>query len=125
LCKDGLVAGRHDPEVQEQRLTYLAQERTLLAWWRAALTAFAVAVGVGRLLPALVHGPSRTFVALGVGFGLLGVAFVSFGAYRDRTVNRQLASGRFQPLGAHVVWIIAGALVLLGVATILLLILES
>jgi uncharacterized membrane protein YidH (DUF202 family) len=35
--------GNHDAS----RRTYLAEERTLLAWWRSGLAAFAVAVGVG------------------------------------------------------------------------------
>ena len=30
------------------------EERTLLAWWRSGLAALAVALGVGRLLPALL-----------------------------------------------------------------------
>jgi uncharacterized membrane protein YidH (DUF202 family) len=114
------------PRDDEQvRLTYLAQERTLLAWWRCALAAFAVAVGVGRLLPALIRRPSPPFVMLGVGFGLVGVAFVAFGAHRDRLVDRQLASGRFEPLSRHIVWIMAGALLALGAATVVLLIAES
>ena len=50
-CHDALVEpGTHDAS----RRTYLAEERTLLAWWRSGLAAFAVAVGVGRLLPAEV-----------------------------------------------------------------------
>ena len=46
-CHDALVEpGTHDAS----RQTYLAEERTLLAWWRSGLAAFAVAVGVGALL---------------------------------------------------------------------------
>ena len=39
------------------RRTCLAQERTFLAWLRSGLAAFAVAVGVGRLTPALLGVP--------------------------------------------------------------------
>ena len=33
------------------RRTRLANERTYLAWWRTGLTALAVGVGIGKLLP--------------------------------------------------------------------------
>jgi putative membrane protein len=35
------------------RRTRLANERTYLAWWRTGLTAFAVSLGAGKLVPAL------------------------------------------------------------------------
>jgi putative membrane protein len=107
------------------RRTYLAQERTLLAWWRSGLAAFAVAVGIGRLVPALLDVPASPFVALGVGFGLLGLAFVFLGARRDRSVKRELAAGRFAPLDDRVVWAVTAALLLLGAATTVLVIIES
>ena len=105
------------------RRTYLAQERTLLAWWRSGLAALAVAVAVGRLTPAVLHVDASPFVTLGVGFGLVGLAFVFLGARRDRAVVRHLAAGRFEPLGARVVWTLTAALLVLGAMTIALLIL--
>jgi uncharacterized membrane protein YidH (DUF202 family) len=107
------------------RRTYLANERTLLAWWRTGLAAFAVAIGVGRLVPALLHVSASPFLTLGVGFGLLGLAFVVLGAWRDRTVGRQLSAGRFESLQGGIVWAITLALVVLGLGTLVLLVLES
>jgi len=112
-------------ETDATRRTYLAQERTLLAWWRSGLAAFAVAVGVGRLVPALLHVSAPPFVTLGVAYGLLGLAFVSIGARRDREVKRHLETGRFVPLDTRVTLAISAALVLLGAATIVLLITEA
>src|SRR2546430_79024 len=44
-------------EVQDAtRRTRLASERTYLAWWRTGLTAFAVSLGSGRLVPAIAGG---------------------------------------------------------------------
>ena len=40
-------------DVDATRRTYLASERTELAWWRTGLTALAVALGVGRVVPGL------------------------------------------------------------------------
>ena len=101
------------------RRTFLAQERTLLAWLRSGLAAFAVAVGVGRLTPALLGVSATPFAALGAGFGLVGVAFVFLGARRDRAVARDLAAGNFRALDAWVVWTLASALTLLGVMTVI------
>ena len=107
------------------RRTYLAQERTLLAWWRSGLAAFAVAIGIGRLLPAILDVAAAPFVALGVGFGVLGLAFVSIGAYRDRAVTRHLADGRFEPLDSRVVWAVTAVLLILGAVSMGLLVFES
>jgi putative membrane protein len=67
----------------DARRTSLAGERTLLAWWRTGLTAIAVALGVGRLLPALApettHWP---YALLGVGFAVYGIALFVFGTRR-------------------------------------------
>ncbi len=61
------------------RCTYLAQERTLLAWWRTAFAAIGVALAVGRLFPEIAHLPKVPFLILGAGWGVLAVALVSFG----------------------------------------------
>jgi len=106
------------------RRTYLAHERTLLAWWRTGLAAFAVAIAVGRLVPALLHVSATPFITLGVGYGLLGLGFVLFAARRSQAVDRQLASGQFEPLSASMVWGVTVAMMVLGVATLVLLVLE-
>ena len=63
--------------------TSLAGERTLLAWWRTGLTAIAVALAVGRLLPELAtHATRWPYVVLGIGFALYGVAMFVLGTRR-------------------------------------------
>jgi putative membrane protein len=43
-----------EPEpVDASRRTRLANERTYLAWMRSSLTALAVAVGAGKIVPTL------------------------------------------------------------------------
>ncbi len=44
--------------VDATRRTRLAAERTYLAWRRSALAAFAVSVGVGKVVPELTSGES-------------------------------------------------------------------
>ncbi len=102
------------------RRTRLANERTFLAWWRTGLTAFAVAIGAGKLVPAVADDVEPwPYELLGAGFGLLGVGFVLYGWMRQRAVDRALAAGEYAaPSGAAVVIFTATGLVL-GVGVLL------
>ena len=115
-CHDAPV----DPDPGDApRRTYLAEERTLLAWWRSGLAAFAVAIGVGRLLPALLHDGGRApFVVLGVAYAILGLVLVLFGSFREREQVRALAEGRFAPLPRAIVTAVTVYLTVLALATI-------
>jgi putative membrane protein len=101
------------------RRTYFAEERTLLAWWRSSLAAIAVALGVGRLVPALTNGPKGPYVALGVGYAVLAIVFILYGPIRQRMVDRALAAGRFEPLDARVMFVLTMLLVVLAFATMI------
>jgi putative membrane protein len=106
------------------RRTHLAEERTLLAWWRTGLAALAVALAVGRLLPAVLESSSETpFVVLGVGYAVLGLGLIVFGLVRDRAVHRALEAGGFAPLSARLVVAVTIYLALLALATIALVLL--
>ena len=111
-----------EPDARDaSRRTYLAEERTLLAWWRSGLAAFAVAIGVGRLLPALLDDAGKgPFVALGVAYALLGLALVLFGSLRERAQAKALAEGGFAPLSRALVTALTVYLAVLAVATIAL-----
>jgi putative membrane protein len=109
--------------VDATRRTRLASERTYLAWWRSALAAFAVALGVGKIVPQLAGGSSVGYELVGVGYALLGVAFISYGFVRERRQEAALREGRFVEFGsvAAAAFTIAG--VVLGLATVLVVIL--
>ena len=47
---------RFDEDGDASRRTWLAAERTVLAWLRTGLTATAVALGVGKVVPDLRSG---------------------------------------------------------------------
>src|SRR3954465_2364285 len=64
------------------RRTYLAEERTLLAWWRTALSTIGIAVAIGALLPKLTDLPEGPLVGLGAGYALLSLCFALLGGYR-------------------------------------------
>jgi len=104
------------------RRTRLATERTYLAWWRTGLTAFAVAFGAGRIVPELTGGAVWPYAALGVAFGVVGLAFIAFGYVRQKQVDEALARGDYAPLDDRAAIVFAAAGLLLGLATIILVI---
>lgn len=98
-----------------QERTNLAAERTELAWSRTALTALAVAIGVGRFGPELsTQGAEWPYIAIGIGFSLYAIAcFI-----RGRTSNPTPPGQRrgtidiFLGLGAIVLSVAVIALIL-------------
>jgi putative membrane protein len=108
-----------EPGVEDAtRRTRLANERTYLAWWRTGLTALAVCVGVGRLVPELTDATLWPYELLGAGYGILGVAFIAAAYARARAVQRALDRGEYAPLGDRLSLALVAAGVVLGVATI-------
>jgi uncharacterized membrane protein YidH (DUF202 family) len=108
--------------VDATRRTRLASERTYLAWWRSGLAAFAVSLGVGKIVPELTSGSAIGYELVGVGYALLGVAFVTYGFARERRHRTALREGRiveFSPVAAAG-FTLAG--VALGLATVLVVI---
>jgi len=99
------------------RRTYLAQERTLLAWWRTALGTVAVAVAIGSILPKLAHLPPAPYVGLGVGYAVLSIWFVLLGAYRQRANDHAFAERRYVRLKQGMVTALTVYMTALVVAT--------
>jgi putative membrane protein len=112
---------RFDEARDATRRTRLANERTYLAWWRTGLTSFAVSFGAGRLVPELSGGPNWPFEAIGVVFGVVGVAFNGYGYVRQRAVDTALARGEYASLPNRAALTFAAVGVLLGITTIALL----
>ena len=100
------------------RRTRLANERTYLAWWRTGLTTFAVSVAAGRLVPELSSGAAWPFEAIGVAFALVGLLFIAYAYVRQKRVEEALARGEYAPFETRVALVFAALGVLLGIATI-------
>ena len=115
-------AGRRDEGLQDSapRRTWLAAERTYLAWLRTGLGALGLALAVGRLLPALVDADHTAFGVLGAGYGLLGVFVLFLGAYRAQRVRSALAAGKPVPADFWEIWALTIFSAVLAVATIAL-----
>jgi putative membrane protein len=108
--------------VDATRRTQLASERTYLARWRSALAAFAVSLGVGKVVPHLTGGSTIGYQVVGVGYALLGVAFIAYGFLRQRRQETALSEGRFVPFGRTAALAFTAAGIVLGVATIVVVI---
>jgi inner membrane protein YidH len=106
--------------VDATRRTRLASERTYLAWWRTGLTAFAVSFGAGRIAPELSSGAAWPFETLGVAFALVGLGFIGYGYRRQKQIDLALSRGEYAPLDDRAAFVFAGAGIVLGVATLIL-----
>jgi putative membrane protein len=104
--------------VDATRRTHLAAERTYLAWWRTALTAFAVSIAVGKVVPELAGGASIGYELVGVGYAVVGISFLGYGFHRQRRQEIALKEGRFESFPTSVALVLALAGVALGAATI-------
>jgi putative membrane protein len=110
-----------DDATDATRRTHLASERTELAWWRTGLTALAVALAVGRVVPQLSGSSARwPYVGVGVCFGLYGLAVFAYGSYRRRAVERALVKGGFPDPPRYAHWALAAGGLVLGLMTIAL-----
>ncbi len=110
---------RSEDVVDATRRTRLAAERTYLAWWRSALAAFAVSLGVGKVVPELTSGESVGYEVIGAGYALLGIAFIGYGQWRQQVMERALAEGRFAPFDHRAALAFSLAGMVLGLATLL------
>ena len=107
------------------RRTRLANERTYLAWWRSGLAALAVGLGAGKLVPELSGGAAWPYELLGVGYSLLGIAFIWYGHRRQFLVEAAVRRGEWAPLDARVAGALTAAGVILAAATIAVILLAG
>ena len=97
----------------------------MLAWWRTGLGTIAVAVAIGRLIPAVSKAPRAPFLWIGTGFGVLALAMIVFGAVRQWEVTRSLAEGEYADLNPVVVLAMTILMVILTIAAVVALFISS
>jgi putative membrane protein len=103
------------------RRTRLANERTYLAWWRTGLTALAVALAAGKVVPQLTDETDTwPYQLLGAGFALLGIACIVYALRRERQVEAALMRGDFAPPEHTWTLLMTVAGVVLGAFTLVL-----
>jgi putative membrane protein len=101
--------------------TQLAEERTYLAWFRSALAAFAVALAVGKVVPALTGAARVPYLVLGVGFGVQGLVLAVYGRRRQRDVTRAAAAGTYAEMDPRMLRVLTASAALLGTLLLVLL----
>jgi putative membrane protein len=86
-----------DPAVDATRRTWLALERTQLAWWRTGLAALAVGIGVGRVVAELSDATHHwPFTVVGIAFAFYGVLLIGYGTVREERMAEELEEGRMR-----------------------------
>jgi putative membrane protein len=107
------------------RRTRLAAERTYLAWWRTGLATFAVGLGAGKLVPELSKGANWPFEVIGTAFSLAGIALIAFGYVRQKQMETALERGEYAAFNVRAGFVFTVLGVVLGLATILVILIES
>jgi len=111
-----------DDVADATRRTRLANERTYLAWWRTGLTAFAVSIGSGKLVPALASGTTWPYTAIGIGFAIVGVFCSAYAYRRHSEVERAISHGDFAKPDERLVLLLSGVGAVLGLLLVVVLV---
>ena len=107
-----------DEEGDATRRTRLANERTYLAWWRSGLTALAVALAVGKIVPQFSGGAGWPWAILGGLYGVLAIAFIAYGYLRLRAIDAAIRRGDFPLPDTRFIAVLTGYGILLATLTI-------
>jgi putative membrane protein len=117
---------RFDQDGDATRRTWLASERTVLAWLRTGLTATAVGLGVGKVVPDLRKGGENwPFVALGTAYAVLGALVVAYGLWRGRQVDRAIREGRWLPPDDAAMWVVGILAISLGLLAAVIIVADA
>jgi uncharacterized membrane protein YidH (DUF202 family) len=112
-------------ELDQERRTSMAAERTWLAWWRTALGATAGALAVGRFAPKLLEVAPWPYIVLGCGYAALAIGLAIVGAKRQRELEHALRTGGHTPLTFRTVVVFTVGGVTLALLTVVLVIAQS
>lgn len=107
------------------RRTFLANERTQLAWWRTGLTSIAVGVGIGKVVPELGSGDHWAYGILGAAYILYGILFVLVGTVRQMQVERAVLDAGWRAQEQRVVLALTAIGVVLATVTGVLVVVDA
>ncbi len=122
---DQTDVAKSEAQLDQERRTSMAAERTWLAWWRTALGATAGALAVGRFAPKLLDVAAWPYILLGCGYAALAIGLSVVGARRQRELEQALRSGDHAPLKFHTVAVFTIGGVSLTLLTVVLLLAQS
>jgi putative membrane protein len=112
-------------DLDQERRTSMAAERTWLAWWRTGLGATAGALAVGRFAPDLLNVARWPYILLGCGYATLAVGLLIVGAQRQRDLEQALRTGTHVPLLFRTVGLFTVGGIALVVMTVVLVLAQT
>ena len=112
-------------ELDQERRTSMAAERTWLAWWRTGLGATAGALAVGRVAPQALDVASWPYILLGCGYAALAIGLLITGAKRQRDLEHAHRTGGHVPLQFNIVGVFTVGGVVLALATVVLVVAQA
>jgi putative membrane protein len=112
-------------DLDQERRTSMAAERTWLAWWRTALGATAGALAVGRFAPKLLDVAPWPYILLGCGYAALAIGLSIVGARRQHDLEEALRTGGHAPLSFRIVAVFTVGGVALSLLTVVLVIAQT
>ena len=108
------------------RRTLLANERTFLAWWRTGLTALTAGIAAAQVVPELSDAGSRwPYTLVGLVLCAIGTVCMVYGQLRRVAVDRAIRSGDFAEPSTTVTNVITAAGGLVGVALIVVIVVNA
>ncbi len=107
------------------RRTFLANERTQLAWWRTGLTSVAVGVGIGKVVPELGTGDHWAYGVLGAAYIVYGILFVLVGTLRQVQVENAVLDEGWRAQDRRIVLALTSIGVLLAAITAVLVLIDA
>ena len=106
------------------RRTWLAAERTYLAWLRTGMAALGLSLAVGRLLPALIDASHIAFGLLGAGLRRVRHLPARPGRLPRASPRAALVARRPVPTDYWEITALTVFSVILGIATVVLIFVE-
>jgi uncharacterized membrane protein YidH (DUF202 family) len=88
------------------------------------MTALAVGLGAGKLVPELSSGSAWPFELVGTAFGLVGIALMAYAYVRQKRVEEAVARGGYAAFDPRASLVFAAVGVILGLGTIVVILLE-
>jgi uncharacterized membrane protein YidH (DUF202 family) len=89
------------------------------------MTALAVGLGAGKLVPELSRGSAWPFELVGTAFGLVGIALMAYAYVRQKRVEEAIARGGYAAFDPRASLVFAAVGVILGIGTIVVILAES
>jgi putative membrane protein len=113
-------------ETDVTRRTWLANERTYLAWWRTGLTTLTVALAAARVVPELSKAHHRwPYTLIGAAYAVLGTLCIGYAEWRRVAVDRALREDRSSGPDARVMLVMTAAGVVLGLGLLAIIVFEA